>query len=71
MHASNASTYVKYNVEYIDDGEITRTNIGSATQERPEGFWQAARRDFEDSIVETRLIVRLIVSRHVPTPRRP
>lgn len=46
--ASNASSYVKCNVEYKWWGEnYGEDECRSATQERPEGFWQAARRDLE------------------------
>ena len=48
-----ASSYVGYSRQ--THGGITRTNRrrGSVLlQESPEGFWQAAPRDFEDSIVD-------------------
>lgn len=64
---SNASSYVKCNaVEYKWWGKLRGEDEYRSRKKGPKDFGKRRGEIWKDSIVGTRLIVRLIVSRHVP-----
>lgn len=66
MH--QATSNVTWNIS--GEGKITgRTNVGARRKKGPKDFGKRRGEIWRDGIVGIRLIVRLIVSRHVP-PRR-